>query len=157
MELKASGGIPEMPGEKSKSLTLRSKLFTNGSFSAPVHPSPNPISNSVLRSQVHLLVPVPAKSAVPFLTPVLAWTLLCLLWIHFSVLLVLWSKKRSLVSHLRGHSSLPTQRPLHTICTLFPFNSPSWPGFCPKWRESVLWCLLYYIDTINWLTCCIYE
>lgn len=122
---KASGGIPELPGEKSKSLALRSKLFTNGSFSTPVHPSPNPISNSVLRSRVHLLAPVSYNSAVPFLTPVLAWTLLCLPWIHFSFLLVLCYKKRSLVSHLRPHSSLHTQRLLHAICILFPFNSPS--------------------------------
>lgn len=125
MGLKASGGIPKLPGEKWKSLALRSKLFTNGSFSTPVHPSLNPISNSVLRSRVHLLASVSYNSVVPFLTPVLVWTLLCLPWIHFNFLLVLWSKKHSLVSHPRPHSSLHTQRYLHTICILFPFNSPS--------------------------------
>lgn len=94
-------------------------------FSTPVHPSPNPVSSSMLRSRVHLPAPVSSNSAVPLLIPVLAWTLLCLPGIHFSFLFVLWPKKCFLVSQLRPHSSLHTQRPLHTICILFPFNSPS--------------------------------
>lgn len=123
-DLKASGGLPGLPGEKWKSLALRSKLFTNGSslLQFILHPTQ---SSTLLRSQVHLLTPVPFNSTVPFFTPVLAWTLLCLPWIHFSFLLVFLSKKRSLVSHLRPHSSLHTQRPLHTTCILLPFNSPS--------------------------------